>query len=296
MRLFDLLRRYKWDLGIALREEGHRYDAPQWTFHIVRAPRNKWYADPFILDVTADKIIVLVEEFTYSIDRGRIAKLIIDKTSYKVKSEKIILDLTTHLSFPAILRIDGKIYICPENSASGKCVIYNYDPDTDAVSPLNTLCFLPLTDAVITEIDGRNYLFSTKIPTQNNNELTVYEANEKAGDYKAVQTIILPDNTARSAGDFFIDGNKIIRPAQNCNGGYGVGLVFQEVTQDIGGKFVLKEMLRKSPPNGYIGMHTYNQYGGYILVDLHARCYPILHNILQRIRHSIKGNSYAKSI
>ena len=288
MKLFDLIRRYKWDLGIALKSEGHRFDAPEWNFHIVKAPKNKWYADPFILDVTAEEIIVLVEEFTYSVNKGRLAKLVIDKNSYKVRSEKIILELTTHLSFPAILRIGGKIYIYPENSASGRSIIYSYNPDNDAISILNTLCHLPLTDAVITEIDGHNYMFSTKIPIQNGHELTVYEANEKTDDYKAVQTITLPDNTARSAGDFFMDGNRIIRPAQNCNGGYGVGIVFQEVFQEDNGQFVLKEMYRKFPPDDYIGMHTYNQYKGYTIVDLHIRRYPFLHKVLQKIRHSIK--------
>ena len=288
MKLFDLIRRYKWDLGITLEVEGHRYDASKWTFHIVRAPQNKWYADPFILDVTTNEIIVLVEEFTYSINRGRLAKLVIDKVSYEVKSEKIILDLATHLSFPAILRVDDKIYIYPENSASRSSIIYSYDPNNDAISILNTLCHLPLTDAVITEINGHNYMFSTKIPIQNGHELTVYEANEKTGDYKAVQTITLPDNTARSAGDFFLDGNRIIRPAQNCNGGYGVGIVFQEVFQEDNGQFVLKEMSRKFPPDGYLGMHTYNQYKGYTIVDLHRRCYPFLHKVFQKIRHSLK--------
>lgn len=32
MKLFDLIRRYKWDLGIALKSEGHRFDAPEWNF------------------------------------------------------------------------------------------------------------------------------------------------------------------------------------------------------------------------------------------------------------------------
>lgn len=289
MKLLDLIRRYKWDLGIALKSEGHRFDAPEWNFHIVKAPKNKWYADPFILDVTSDNIIVLVEEFTYSINRGRLAKLIIDKKTYKLKGEKIILDLSTHLSFPAILRIGDSVYIYPENSASGKSTLYRFNPKDDSLVVVNTLSDLPLTDAIITEIEDHYYMFATKIPTQNSNELTIYESNEKIGTYHSIQAINLSDNTARSAGDIFVDGNKIIRPAQNCNGGYGVGLVFQEVTKDSEGHIAIKELLRKLPYANYIGMHTYNQYKGYVIVDLHARRYPVLHKLLLIIKRICRG-------
>lgn len=289
MKLFDIIRRYKWDLGIALKSEGHRYDAPEWSFHIVKAPKNKWYADPFILDVTADNIIVLVEEFTYNINRGRLAKLIIDKKTYKLKSEKIILDLSTHLSFPAILRIGDSVYIYPENSASGKSTLYRFNPKVDSLVVVNTLSDLPLTDAIITEIGGHYYMFATKIPTQNSNELTIYESNEKMGTYHPIQAICLSDNTARSAGDIFVDDNRIIRPAQNCNGGYGVGLVFQEVTKDSEGHIAIKELLRKLPYVNYIGMHTYNQYKDYVIVDLHARRHPVLHKLLLTIKRICRG-------
>ena len=289
MKLFDIIRRYKWDLGIALKSEGHRYDAPEWSFHIVKTPKNKWYADPFILDVTAANIIVLVEEFTYSVNRGRLAKLIIDKKTYKIKSEKIILDLSTHLSFPAILRIGDSVYIYPENSASGKSTLYRFNPKDDGLVVVNTLSDLPLTDAIITEMGGHYYMFATKIPTQNSNELTIYESNEKIGSYHPIQAICLSDNTARSAGDIFVDDNRIIRPAQNCNGGYGVGLVFQEVTKDSEGHIAIKELLRKLPYANYIGMHTYNQYKDYVIVDLHARRHPVLHKLLLTIKRICRG-------
>lgn len=290
MNLLDEIRSYKWDLAIALTSDGHRYDSSNWNdFHIIKAPKDKWYADPFILDVTDDNIIVLVEEFTYSINRGRLAKLVIDKETYKIKQEKIILDLSTHLSFPAVLRLGGDVYLYPENSASGKSILYHYNPENDALVVVNTLSDLPLTDAIMAEIDGQNYLFATKIPTQNGNELTIYESTDKIGCYSPIQAITFADNTARSAGDIFVDNNRLIRPAQNCNGGYGVGLVFQEVTKDENGNFIVKELFRQSPLKGYIGMHTYNQYKGYVIVDLHARRHPILHRILQKVKNICNG-------
>nr|WP_303776918.1 hypothetical protein [Bacteroides intestinalis] len=281
MKFFELIRRYKWDLGIAFEDEGHRYDASEWNFHIIKAPKDRWFADPFILDVTDTVIIVLVEEFSYRINRGRLAKLIIDKETFQLKSMKIVLDLNTHLSFPAILRDGTDIYIYPENSASGSSMLYKYNSEDDSVSVIRQLSNQPLTDAIITKIDDNFYIFTTEIPTQNGNKLSIYSALDDMESYKLIQNIILFDNTARSAGDIFVDNGRIVRPAQNCNGGYGVGLVFQEIIKDSKGDFVLKELFRRKPIKNYIGMHTYNQYKGCYIVDLHARRYPYLHKCLQ---------------
>lgn len=43
---------------------------------------DRWFADPFIFDVTDDVIIVLVEEWYDPIQRGRISKLVIDKNTF----------------------------------------------------------------------------------------------------------------------------------------------------------------------------------------------------------------------
>ena len=285
MKFFELVRRYKWDLGIAFEAEGHRYDASEWNFHIIKAPKDRWFADPFILDVTDTVIIVLVEEFSYRINRGRLAKLIIDKETFQLKSMKIVLDLNTHLSFPAILRDGTDIYIYPENSASGSSMLYKYNSEDDSVSVIKQLSNQPLTDAIITKIDDSSYIFTTEIPTQNGNKLSIYTALDDMESYKLIQNITLLDNTARSAGDIFVDNGKIVRPAQNCNGGYGVGLVFQEIIKDSKGDFVLKELFRRKPIKNYIGMHTYNQYKGCYVVDLHARRYPYLHKCLQFLKN-----------
>lgn len=240
MKFFELVRRYKWDLGIAFEAEGHRYDASEWNFHIIKAPKDRWFADPFILDVTDTVIIVLVEEFSYRINRGRLAKLIIDKETFQLKSMKIVLDLNTHLSFPAILRDGTDIYIYPENSASGSSMLYKYNSEDDSVSVIKQLSNQPLTDAIITKIDDSSYIFTTEIPTQNGNKLSIYTALDDMESYKLIQNITLFDNTARSAGDIFVDNGKIVRPAQNCNGGYGVGLVFQEIIRIVRATLFLK--------------------------------------------------------
>lgn len=101
--------------------------------------KDRWFADPFILDVTDSDIIILAEEYCYKIRRGRIARVVIDRKTYEEKDFEIILDLPTHLSFPFIIRQNGKVYVMPENSASGCSTIYEYDDDSRKMTPLHHL-------------------------------------------------------------------------------------------------------------------------------------------------------------
>ena len=87
---------------------------------VVKNPyKNKWFADPFILEATENTIQFLVEEFDDKVGRGRIARLKVNKSNCRIEECSIILDLPTHLSFPVIYRVNGCIYVHPENSASG---------------------------------------------------------------------------------------------------------------------------------------------------------------------------------
>lgn len=285
MKMFDRIRQKKWDLGIARVSEGHKWNSCNWDFHIIKAPRNCWYADPFILEVNTQYVVLLVEEFSYSIKRGRIAKLVIDKQDYKIKESKILLDLSTHLSFPNILRKGNRVYIYPENSESGNLFIYEYDLENDTLKPAELLCPHPLTDADYTEYFGDPLLFATQLPFQNKNILFVYKKDD-SNKFVAFKKIILPDNTARGAGSFFVSDGMSIRPAQNCNNGYGSGLVFQNI-EFINDNFEIRELLRVYPPKNYIGMHTYNQLGDYVVVDLHKERHPHLHRLFQFIKKSV---------
>lgn len=117
--------------------------------------KDRWFADPFILDVTKNEIIILAEEYNYNVRRGRIARVVIDRRTYEEKGFEIILDLPTHLSFPFIIRQNGKVYVMPENSASGCSTIYEYDDATRKITPLHHLAEEPFADATIFAMDNQ---------------------------------------------------------------------------------------------------------------------------------------------
>lgn len=253
-----------------------------YVVHYVKGmPKDRWFADPFILDYNDSYIYVLVEEFCYSVRRGRIAKLEIARNDYRLVDYKILLDKTTHLSFPFIFRENGQIYVCPENSASGMWTRYRYDKEKDVLLREDVLIDAPLTDAIISNLFGERLVISTIIPNQNGNILSVYS---NAGYF--IKDLKFESNIARNAGDIISIGDKVYRPAQDCNGSYGKAVILQEVLKSDNGSFTFKNVGRIESNNDKFttGCHTFNTYNGLSVIDVHGWRKPHLVNFVNAMR------------
>lgn len=286
-KLYHFIYEQHWTLGFIeqpLKDivEGKPYE----TTYVKGMPHDRWFADPFILDYDEDKIQVLVEEFSYNIRRGRIARLSIDRKSYRLLEYKIILDLPTHLSFPFILRKNGKVYICPENSASGSWNMYEYDPDTQQCIKVRTILKEPLTDAIITGLLDEEYVFSTHLPSQNGNTLSMYSVHGVLQ-----QELAFPAKVARNAGDWFRIDKKVYRPAQDCDHGYGCAVIIQEIKQADGSlKFNDICRIKSTHPKYTTGCHTLNHYNELSVVDVHGWRRPRLVKWVNNMTRLIKRN------
>ena len=172
-----------------------------------------WFADPFILDVTDNEIHVLVEEYYKPIQRGRISRLIIDRYSYELKQKDVVLELRTHLSFPAIIRKEKDVFIYPENGESGELNLYQYFPESNKCVKIETILSEAVADAIIARVNGEDMLFCTKKTNPNGNELYVFTQDE-SGRYLEKERYTFDENIARMAGDFFEYNGKLYRPTQ----------------------------------------------------------------------------------
>lgn len=284
-RIYKFINEQHWTLGFIEKPIEDIVKGIPFEIHYIKEmPHDRWFADPFILDYNDSTILVLVEEFCYDIRRGRIARLTIDRHTYTLLSYEIILDLPTHLSFPFIRRKNGKIYIYPENSESGSWNMYEYKLSSDTFSLVKTVSTEPLTDAIITDLIGDEMIFSTHLPTQNGNTLSVY-----AADAILRQELKFPTNTARNAGDWFCIGEKVYRPAQDCNNGYGCAVIIQEVTK-TNDTFAFTDVCRivSTNPKFTTGCHTLNHYNGLSVVDVHGWRRPNLVKWDNRIKQLLK--------
>lgn len=290
-KAYKSLINWRWEIGFVENTlEGIVKGEPLKVNWVKLLFKDRWFADPFILEVTDDEIIVLGEEYADEVRRGRIAKIVIDRRTYQLKSWKIILDLPTHLSFPAIVRREGRIFIYPENSESGKLTIYEYDPETEQVKPLHILSDEPLTDAVYSEaFDGRKILFSTQLPHSNTNTLDISEWDESQQRFVKIGVVVSNEKTGRMAGDVFTVNGKIYRPAQESNIEYGHAIDIQEMVY-CNGKWSLIPVRRMESPHPVLklGFHTFNTYKGHIVIDVKGFRRPVIGKTLKFLKNLLK--------
>lgn len=291
MSIKESLRTYltgqKWTLGFIEESIDNVVKGEIINIHYLKGqPTDRWFADPFILDINSETITLLVEEYLYSTRLGRIAKLTIKKKDYCLIRNETILELDSHLSFPAILRDSDRIYIYPENAHGKGLALYEYSSKTGKCSYVKTITDLPLADAIITNLFGENLLFSTQIPTHNGKVLTIYRMSQDHP--QKIKECVFPSNTARNAGDWFKVGGDIYRPAQDCNEGYGMAVILQKVYKQSD-NFVFEDKVRivSSHPLFTTGCHTFNYYNGLAVIDVHGYINPRVAKLYSKIRKYI---------
>lgn len=243
----------------------------KWMVHDYK---DRWFADPYILYYDCNEIIVLVEEFSYSSRKGRIARLVIGRKDYRLRDMKIVLEEPTHLSFPFIFRKENNIFVIPENFHSNSLKYYKFNPNGDKLAYCGTIIDKPLTDAtLVTMLDGKHYILSTSYPSPNGSQLSVFSlnANTMKADENPIQIISFESNIARNAGAIFTINGVMYRPAQDCNGGYGKGIYLQKIAYNEG-VFSFENMnsFYTDEKKYGMGFHTFNTYQGLTVVDAHG--------------------------
>lgn len=257
--------RTRWNIGF-IEESIENYIHGDLTPHIhwlQHTYKDRWFADPFILSVDNQYIRVLVEEFYYPIGRGRIAQLKIRKKDYYLVENKTLIEESTHLSFPFIIRTDNTVFIMPENGASGQLKWYRYNTDTEDCIYEKTITHGNYADAVL--LQDTHTIAATTLPNPNGNELNFYSLQH--GDAIQSHKVTFEKAIARNAGDWFTIKGKTYRPAQDCSKRYGEAMVIQEVENLEHLKF--KDIRRIEPTSKRynLGIHTLNSYGDLIVVD-----------------------------
>jgi len=269
----------------------------QWMKHRYK---DRFFADPFILDVTDNEIVMFSEEFVFAAPPGLLVELILDKKTKVLKQRYELLKLSTHLSYPAIIRDGETIYVYPENGASGQLNIYKYDAKKHSLVEPHCILDLAVADSTIYKCDDNTYLLTaTKFP--NNQEgVFAFKSNSITGPFEQVGTV--PFNYLRScsrpAGNFFKTNNILFRPAQDCVIRYGAAttiMSFNPESLEEEEAFVLK-------PSNYafnLGLHTINFHKDLCVIDGCGFLYPTTGRIyasplIERLRTIAKSILHKK--
>lgn len=238
--------------------------------------KDRWFADPFILDATDNYINIFVEERMVVGDKGYLSELVIDRNTFEITERYVILETASHLSYPAIIKKDEHIYVYPENALGGPLKMYEYDTDNHQLVKPKVILNERVADSTIFEKDGEYYLIAVKYP-ESLEKAYLYVSNTIDGLYEQVGNLPVQVSRANSrpGGNWFYADNVLYRPAQDCSVKYGGALKVMRV--DSFDPFQEQELFTVHPLNYRynLGIHTINFLNGVAVVDGYGYLYPL---------------------
>ena len=266
-QLAERVYRLEWNIALVENTLERLFQGEQLKLRMLKHYyTDRWFADPFILEVKDNKLFLLVEEWIRKDNKSRIAKLTINLEDFSLESTIPVLEMERVLSFPAIYRKNGKVYVYPEMAENGTSRIYEYDLENSHCIASKALSNRRVIDGVLTDLFGNTLLFGTETPECNGKNLNVYR--KSTDGFEISDTINFSENIARMAGNFFTYEGGIYRPAQDCNKTYGNGVVIQKCDlQDGEIKMNNVSRLYSTDEKYRFGFHTFNMYNGVIIGD-----------------------------
>lgn len=256
----------------------HHYDIAYRTekngiFKVIDNPPFGWVADPFLVEYQG-AIYLFAEIFLCLSERNGV----IGYCKYeegKFGEWTVSMDRHWHLSYPNVFVEDEKLYMIPESYQLGEVVKYELVEFPNKWKKVCTyISDVEYCDSTFLEYkDGNQYMFTfeRKAGSAAGNGYIFQISDGKLSNKRLFSDCLLG---ARCGGKVIEENGVYIRVAQDCEGGYGSGLVFFEI-DEIQPEFREHEIKRLYPTDiaidsdkEYTGLHTYNRLRNIEVIDL----------------------------
>jgi len=264
-----------WHVGWRMVEGGgvwERGDLSGVAWRVAPDPGMRFYADPFPM-TWQGKTFVFVEELDHRVGKGFISAIEFDQTG-PTAAAMPVLEESWHLSYPFLMVHDGSLWMIPESMASHEVALYRcVDFPHRWERHATLLSNLQLSDATVTEHNGRYYMFGTLWDGAGgySDTLAIYHADSLLGPWHphAKNPVLIDRSSARPAGAFVKRGDRLWRPIQDCSEGYGSGLALAEVVELSPDAFRQTVHRRLKPSQQWPGrkLHTLNRCGRLEVID-----------------------------
>lgn len=185
-----------------------------------------------------------------------------------------VLEESFHLSYPQIFRYGKYTYMVPETRHAREIRVYRCERFPDQWEIENTLLNIPAVDTTFLKTEDNGCLAFTYVEDC----LQIYRCELDPGHFAPRKIELVHEGkesfTVRPAGNFLYEDGKLLRPAQDCTGYYGQGLIFYEVTDPAPDHFEEREYKRFTSSQMSLigcnpkGIHTYNRNEEYEVIDI----------------------------
>ncbi len=212
---------------------------------VIEPEKDTYHADPFLF-----RGLIFFEYYNY--EKGVIACM--NKSG---NSMKIVLKRDYHLSFPFIIEDQGEIYMIPECSRGIE--IYRCVDFPEKWEFVEVLMWGSFADTTIFKQGKEFFMFST----EGDNCLRIFRSRSILGTWDLIfaQDIM----NSRGAGNIFRLGDKLIRPTQGGEEGYGHKILFKEIKIPY-----REEIIKEINPDWFpvlTGTHTFNFDETHVVID-----------------------------
>lgn len=245
-------------------------------FKILPDDGKRFYADPFLF-VRDGACHVFVEELPDDTGTGVISHFTLSGGG-EASRPRPVLSTPHHLSYPFVFERDGEIWMLPEQSAGGGLDLYRAAPFPGTWVHEARLIDAPVHDATFFEHDGRLWIAAGTQALQSStwDALSLFWATSLRGPWTphAANPVRVDARSARPAGPLWTDEHgRLIRPAQDCSGGYGSRLTLMTISELTPRTFGEQPAgtIEFSAGAHLLGPHTIGRGGGFEVVDLYAR-------------------------
>ena len=252
-------------------------------FHIIKNSTRYWAADPFLFQYNSE-LFIFAELYDYIRRKGMIGYCKWDGKQFG--SWKKVIEENYHLSYPYIFECDDSIYIMPESSANGDLHLYHAIDFPDKWELTSTLR-QNVRYGDVTPFIWKNHMYALAydVADAQRYALMLLDLEDEKNDCNLQ---VGNPNLCRPAGKHFFFNSMNIRPAQNCEGDYGKGLLFYQysLVSDIFSEKCIAMIapcdLRYSCRIPLDGIHTYNATDSFEVIDIKTRRFNLL-NLLSRV-------------
>jgi hypothetical protein len=222
---------WQWSVAFKLASQTEEIGISKEGLSVLQPPRDRFWADPFVLK-QQEKYFIFVEELFYSSPKGHISVLEINPSNkMSVTNSTKVLEEKYHLSYPFVFCYRGAIYMLPETSENRTIQIYRavnfpYKWELHAVLMED----VSAVDTTLAEGQYGWWMFTTmgvdSVPKVD--ELFLFRAETPFGPWKPhpKNPIVADCRRGRQAGRIFSYRGQLYRPAQ-CSterGGYAVAI------------------------------------------------------------------------
>lgn len=265
--------RRQWFLGVRRRQGGSLPHEDPRPWQVVSPPADRYWADPFVFENDGDTLL-FIEQVRYADQKGELAVGRLARDG-ELSALEPILSAGHHLSYPYVIRDEEQTFMIPESGEARRVELWAAtDFPTGWTRAAVLLDGVRAVDASVLRHGGLYWMWVNQSfdGGRLDDETFLYFSDrlESGWTPHPRNPVVSDARRARPAGRPFLHGDELIRPAQDCTGGYGSRVVFNAVEQLTTEDYLERPVGSLGPDwaaGRNLGAHTYTFDGSWEATD-----------------------------